>query len=98
MNMQAKLQQSLPIEQWFVPQIQFIDGVLDIPVMPQRQVRTVQAVHLTGDSIVQFLERLLSCPLLFQRQGDGPDSAELFGGGCGRRLRRLLQEFPSVST
>ena len=27
--------------QWFVPQIQFIDRVLDIHVMPQRQVRTV---------------------------------------------------------
>ena len=45
--MQRKFQQSKPIV-LEVPQILFIVRVLDIPVMPLRQVRTVQTVQLFG--------------------------------------------------
>ena len=33
-----------------VPQLQFIDRVLDLSVVPQRIVRTMQTVQKTGDS------------------------------------------------
>ena len=53
-----------------VPQVQFLDRVLDIPVMPHRQVRTVPKCaaygRLRGCSAWR---RLLTRPLTFQRQG-----------------------------
>ena len=54
-----------------------IDRLLLLPVVPQRQVRTVQAVQKTGDSTAQFLGevgRARCCER--QVPGDGPDSAE----------------------
>ena len=53
-NMQAKLLQSLPFNSEFVPQIQFIDRVLDIPFVPQRQARTVETVRRRETQQVQL--------------------------------------------
>ena len=51
---QYKFQQSVPIDSGYPP-LQFIDRVLDTPVLPQRQLRTVQTVQQPRDSTVQFL-------------------------------------------
>ena len=47
-----------------LPHLQFIDRVLDIPVLPQRQIPTVQTVQQPSDSTVQFLVWFLTRPLL----------------------------------
>ena len=48
-----------------VPHVQFIDRVLDNPVMPQRQVRTVpNCAEERRDSSAQFLGMVLTRPLL----------------------------------
>ena len=62
--------------QWFC--LQFIDRVLGIPVVPQRQVRTVQQ---TGDSTVQFLVWLLTRPFL--RNGRCRGVVAVFVVECG---------------
>ena len=49
MIMQLKFQQSFVVSV-DVPQIPFIDRVVDISVASQRQGRTVQIVQKTGDS------------------------------------------------
>ena len=78
MNMQLELQQSSPI-QWKVPQIPFVDRVLDILVMPQRRPRTVQTVQKLGDSTAQFLYQVDDARCC-QRQVHGLVSAETCGG------------------
>ena len=55
--MQLKFQQSFVVSV-DVPQIPFIDRVVDISAASQRQVRTVHIVQKTGDCWVQFLDRL----------------------------------------
>ena len=44
-----KIQQSIVFEDVEVLQIQFIDTVLDIPVVTQRRLPTVQTVQKTGE-------------------------------------------------
>ena len=56
--MQLLFQQFYQFEFLKVPQIRFRDRVLDIPVLPQRQVCTVPAAQKTGDSTAQFLEEV----------------------------------------
>ena len=53
-NMQLKAPAVLADRQWKVPQIPFIDSVLDFLSLPQRRVRTVQTVQQIGDSTAQF--------------------------------------------
>ena len=43
--MQLKFQQSVPLEKVKVPQVQFLDRLLEHPVVPQRWVRTVETVQ-----------------------------------------------------
>ena len=63
-NMQPKFQQSLPIDrQWMVP-FPFIDRVLDIAGMLQRQLRTVCFVQKTGESTAQFLDEVVTMPVV----------------------------------
>ena len=65
--MQFKFQQSF--EFTIVPQIQFIVRVLDIAVMPQRQVRTVP--HCAGDRAAlagAVLGMVVDTPVVVQRQ------------------------------
>ena len=62
-----------------VPQIPFVDRVLDILVMPQRRARTVQTVQKLGDSTAQFLDKVVDAPCC-QRQVHGLVSAETCGG------------------
>ena len=62
-----------------VPQIPFVDRVLDIPVMPQRRARTVQTVQMLGDSTAQFLDKVDDARCC-QRQVHGLVSAETCGG------------------
>ena len=64
-----------------MPQIQLIDGVLDIAGMPQRQIRTVPTVKQPSDPTVQFL--VWSC-----RARCCARSGAMV---CGRARRRLRQ-------
>ena len=53
-----KFQQSIVYEDVEVPQIQFIDRVVDLSVVLQRRVPTVQTVQKTGEiPQLQFLDR-----------------------------------------
>ena len=54
--MQPKFQQSLPIDRQWMVLFPFIDKVLDIAGMLQRQIRTVYFVQKTGESTAQFLD------------------------------------------
>ena len=76
-DMQPKFQQSLPIDrQWMVP-FTFVDRVLDIACMLQRQIRTVHFVQKTGESTAQVLGRSCYRARCCERQERmGPDSAE----------------------
>ena len=58
-----EFQQSMSFENLEVPQIQFIDEVVDIPVVSQRQVPTVLSFVLQ----MQFLE-VVDMPAVVQRQ------------------------------
>ena len=63
-----KLQQSIVDENLEVPKIQFIDRVVDIPVVLQRRVPTVQTVQKTGEiPQVVFLDTV-ETPVVVQRQ------------------------------
>ena len=62
---QLLLLQSFPLEKVKVPQIQFLDRLLEHPVVLQRRVRTVQIVQKTGDSTEPFL--VLDVPENMQR-------------------------------
>ena len=56
-----KIQQSIVFEDVEVPQIQFFDRVVDIPVSTQRRLPTVQTVQKTGEiPLVQFWTRFVS--------------------------------------
>ena len=72
-----------------VPPFQFIDRVLDIPVLPQRQIRTVQTVQQASDSTVQFLVWFLTRPLLrhVRSKGGDEDSRHAMAGVTGIILR-----------
>ena len=71
-----KLQQSIVHENVEVPQIQFIDRVVDFSVVLQRRVPTVQTVQKTGEiPPVVFLDKV-ETPVVVQRQVPGVDSAE----------------------
>ena len=77
MILQLKFQQSFVVSVG-VPQIPFIDRVVDLSVASQRQGCTVLTVQKTGDSVVQFW-MVVDMPLVCQRQGCGSDSTE----NCG---------------
>ena len=67
--MQLKFQQSF-VEFYKVPQLQFIDRVVVISVVSQRQGSQCKLCN-TGDSTVQFFAKVLTCPCCACR-----DSAE----------------------
>ena len=73
--MQPKFQQSFVVSV-VVPQIPFIDRVVDISAASQRQVRTVQIVQKTGDSPGAVLGSVGTRPSLCNDRMDGADSAE----------------------
>ena len=58
-------------EQWHLPQIPFIDCVLDIPVMPQTQVRTVP--NCAENGTVQFLGEVVDVPVVVPVGGNPVD-------------------------
>ena len=58
--MQLKFQQSF-VEFYKVPQLQFIDRVVVISVVSQRQGSQCKLCN-TGDSTVQFFPKVLTCP------------------------------------
>ena len=58
--MQLKFQQSF-VEFYKVPQLQFIDRVVVISVVSQRQGSQCKLCN-TGDSTVQFFAKVLTCP------------------------------------
>ena len=82
--MQLKFQQSFVVSV-DVPQIPFIDQVVDISVASQRQGCTVQTVQKTGDSPGAVLG-LVGTPVVVQRQVLGFDSAE----NCGSTASAVL--------
>ena len=73
--MQLMFQQSFVVSV-DVPQIPFIDRVVDISAASQRQVRTVQIVQKTGDSPSAVLGSVGTRPLLCNDRLYGADSAE----------------------
>ena len=73
--MQLKFQQSFVVSV-DVPQIPFIDRVVDISAASQRQVRTMQIVQKTGDSPGAVLGSVGTRPLLCNDRLYGADSAE----------------------
>ena len=59
--------------------------ILEIPVAPQRQSRTVQTVQVTGDSTVQFLGEIVDAPVVVQRLMPGMVQTVQETSGGGRR-------------
>ena len=52
-----------------VPQVQFIDKAVDVPVVIQRQVPTVQKMQKTAEvPQVQFIDKVVDVPVIMQRQ------------------------------
>ena len=52
-----------------VPQVQFIDKAMDVPVVMQRQVPTVQKVQKTAEvPQVQFIDKVVDAPVIMKRQ------------------------------
>ena len=74
-----KLQQSIVLENVEVPQIQFIDRGVDLSVVLQRRVPTVQTVQKTGEIPQMMFSDKVETPVVVQRQVFGVDSAENFG-------------------
>ena len=55
-----------------MPQIQFVERVVDFPVVRQRRVPTVQTVQLTAETHqVTFLELVLDMPVVVHQQVRG---------------------------
>ena len=73
--MQLKFQQSSVVSV-DVPQIPFIDRVVDISAASQRQVRSVLIVQKTGDSPGAVLRSVETRPSLCNDRLYGADSAE----------------------
>ena len=60
---------AVPQNEVEVPQIRFIDRVVDIPVVQQRQVPMVQTIHKTVEiPQAQFLDKVVDMPVVVQRQ------------------------------
>ena len=74
-----------------VPQIQFLGRVLlDIPIVPQRQVLTAPNCAKNGRlHRCSPWERLLTRPLTFQRQGQSRQCRKLFEGRSNDRQRQV---------
>ena len=51
-----------------IPQAQYIDETIDVPVVAQCQVPTMQAVQTVEVPQVQFPDRVVSLPVVMQRQ------------------------------
>merc|ERR1719498_1575908 len=52
-----------------VPQVQFIDKVVDIPVQKQRQVPMIQKVQKTVEvPQIQYIDKIVDVPVQKQRQ------------------------------
>ena len=61
-----KVVDTVPVE---VPQIQFLDRVVDVPLVMQQQVPMIQKVQKTVEiSQVQFIDRVVDVPVVMQRQ------------------------------
>ena len=68
-TMQLKFQQSI-VEFFMVPQLQFIDRVVDILVAPQRPVHSANCAEVRRDSSGAVLG-LVGTPVVVQRQVRG---------------------------
>ena len=59
-----------------VPRVQYIDWIVDLPVVMQRQIPTIQAVQVTVEvTHVQFIDPAVDVPAVMQRQGPPETSA-----------------------
>ena len=70
-----------------VPQMMYIDEIIDEPIVAQRQVPTAQTVRKTEvGSLVQLLDRVLDVPDVMRRQVPCPSMPQ------GQILERVVQE------
>merc|ERR1711916_268845 len=52
-----------------IPQIQYIDKVVDVPVVMQRQLPTIQKVQKTVEvPQIQYIDKIVDVPVVMQRQ------------------------------
>ena len=56
-----------------IPQVQYIDKIVDMPIVTQRQVPTIQMMQESVEvPQVQFLDRVVDVPVVMQRQVSCP--------------------------